>query len=587
MSIYHLSNQSVYSIGQLDFKKKLKAGQIIQGKILELFPNQKARIQLGNKQLIAQIEAPLVSGETYYLKVENMEELLHLKVIGMAENKQGKEGLTKLLHRLKLPITQELLQITQLLLSEKISFHPQDLKTAYSLIHKTENKELGKQIIKNMLLMEYPIKSSVFKALMAKEVINFPTISSAVLKQIQSQEKRSLLQEKLIMQLRTLIEKIPSGKEMLLREIFSDIRDNNSRMFHLLKIAGNIDLNTNYAVWKSKWEQLFGKVKQDSNILDVTKWNHTNLPFPLKEKTFFTVVEQMVHSKKKIQYIVNEILQNKPKLTRENQVHIQQMIEKMPPLFQKQLRTMIQMLNNHDELFRTLETFQREETYHYLINLTNLYKKNRHFLSLPMKDQFLLHAKDSIDLIGLNHEQLVTKMEANKDSVKAIILKLMNEHQGIDKQTHQQLVHVINGLQLHSIQESQQMLQVYLQMPGKKLGLTKPIDITFAGKKGKNGALDGDYCRIIFYLNLAYLNKTVIDMHVQKRTVTLTVYNDLAPLLKEKTGPLELMLKKGLKDIDYQLITITYRTLANKQNQNIVSKIDNKTYSYEGIDFRI
>lgn len=58
-------------------------------------------------------------------------------------------------------------------------------------------------------------------------------------------------------------------------------------MFHLLKIAGNIDLNTNYAVWKSKWEQLFGKVKQDSNILDVTKWNHTNLPFPLKEKTFF------------------------------------------------------------------------------------------------------------------------------------------------------------------------------------------------------------------------------------------------------------------------------------------------------------
>lgn len=87
----------------------------------------------------------------------------------------------------------------------------------------------------------------------------------------------------------------------------------------------------------------------------------------------------MVHSKKKIQYIVNEILQNKPKLTRENQVHIQQMIEKMPPLFQKQLRTMIQMLNNHDELFRTLETFQREETYHYLINLTNLYKKNRHF----------------------------------------------------------------------------------------------------------------------------------------------------------------------------------------------------------------
>lgn len=69
--------------------------------------------------MIAQIEAPLVSGETYYLKVENMEELLHLKVIGMAENKQGKEGLTKLLHRLKLPITQELLQITQLLLSEK------------------------------------------------------------------------------------------------------------------------------------------------------------------------------------------------------------------------------------------------------------------------------------------------------------------------------------------------------------------------------------------------------------------------------------------------------------------------------------
>ena len=41
----------------------------------------------------------------------------------------------------------------------------------------------------------------------------------------------------------------------------------------------------------------------------------------------------------------------------------------------------------------------------------------------------------------------------------------------------------------------------------------------------KNGKIDPEFARIMFYLQLEALEETVIDMQVQNRIVTINLYN--------------------------------------------------------------
>lgn len=49
-------------------------------------------------------------------------------------------------------------------------------------------------------------------------------------------------------------------------------------------------------------------------------------------------------------------------------------------------------------------------------------------------------------------------------------------------------------------------------------------------KNEKDGKIDSNYARILFYLNLEALKETVIDMQVQNRIVSIYVYNELEGL---------------------------------------------------------
>ena len=73
------------------------------------------------------------------------------------------------------------------------------------------------------------------------------------------------------------------------------------------------------------------------------------------------------------------------------------------------------------------------------------------------------------------------------------------------------------------------------------------------GRMKDNGKIDANYARVLFYLQMASMQETVIDMQVQNRVVTVTVFNENSEiqLLAE---PLKAALKVGLaeKIINYQ-----------------------------------
>ena len=69
--------------------------------------------------------------------------------------------------------------------------------------------------------------------------------------------------------------------------------------------------------------------------------------------------------------------------------------------------------------------------------------------------------------------------------------------------------------------QHQLVMQVPLEFFGKRLDAT----LEWNGRMKEDGKIDADFARILFYLDLHSLNKTVVDMQVQNRIVTVTVFN--------------------------------------------------------------
>src|SRR5690625_3286321 len=85
MDIQHIDKQRLTSNQQSD-AQYFKKGSIVRGKILKLFPQNKAHIQLGAHTFIAQLEAPLQLGASYHFQVQSAEDVLRSE-----ERRVGKE----------------------------------------------------------------------------------------------------------------------------------------------------------------------------------------------------------------------------------------------------------------------------------------------------------------------------------------------------------------------------------------------------------------------------------------------------------------------------------------------------------------
>ena len=73
------------------------------------------------------------------------------------------------------------------------------------------------------------------------------------------------------------------------------------------------------------------------------------------------------------------------------------------------------------------------------------------------------------------------------------------------------------------------------------------------GRMKDNGKIDANYARVLFYLQMASMQETVIDMQVQNRVVTVTVFNENSEI-QSLAEPLKAALK-----LDWQKKLSTFR----------------------------
>lgn len=193
-----------------------------------------------------------------------------------------------------------------------------------------------------------------------------------------------------------------------------------------------------------------------------------------------------------------------------------------------------------------------------------------------------------IQALGLEFEKEVrTNDLVPFHSLKPLVLSAINEL-GTEGKGLEPVLNRLTGMQLISQDVTGPMQQMVMQLPIYFGERNTDVTIHWSGRKTKNGQIDPDYCRIIFYLELESLNLTMMDMHVQNRVVHLSIKNDsmsLEPIVNALTP----VLKEKLEGLDYKLSFIkvipSFENIT-KENQEIEPSHLLKDV-YQGVDIKI
>ena len=142
--------------------------------------------------------------------------------------------------------------------------------------------------------------------------------------------------------------------------------------------------------------------------------------------------------------------------------------------------------------------------------------------------------KDIVKLLGLQLEHVLanahrlpsSELKEELTTLKPLLLTLLHEQQpGTVKELADQIVNRITAQQLIS-QENGPLQNLLLTLPLNIGNYETDVTLQWSGRKRKDGSIEPDYCRILFYLDLEQLKETVIDMQVQNRVIKISVLNE-------------------------------------------------------------
>ncbi|MFD1360322.1 hypothetical protein [Lentibacillus salinarum] len=573
----------------------LRPGQIMQGQIMQLYPNQKAQIQLGSQKVIAQLEASLSAGGKYHFQVQPSDDVIHLRVIGEQLQNQGSQNVMALLRRLGLKASRSNAGLLQALINEKIPFTKDQLQRSFQLLNSAQNSRQAQQTIKSMISAGLPVTNSVYQALASVNTAGMTDQMTSLLNQLRQNPDRTSLQQNLMNRISQMVEP-SSGSSVLVKQIATEAFSHQQQFFQILKAAGAVDARMDFSRWQAEWTS---NTRQDGSI-------NGKLPYQLNHAKTIRLLETLQQNGMSIRNVSQEFLQqwsatienaalNNQSVSGKVFLQLKQQLTKsLMPLMttaqQEQFSKLIQ--NNPDQLqqlLSTLQTMADKQTYTAIDNLLTLFKTENIFPFSSPKEQFLSQIRQVLQSVGLNYENQLANHQFHEQqhTIKSMLLQLIQQSDGAVGERTQQLLHFLNGMQIQSVHESGNAIQANLQVPGQKFGLPDDLRLEFSGHKTEDGKINPDSCRILFYLDLTNLNETIIDMHIQKRAVAITIYNDQQGHLTEQSAVLKPMLKEGLESLDYRLSTVTFKPIHEK------NQLGNETLKaayykpYQGVDYRV
>lgn len=206
------------------------------------------------------------------------------------------------------------------------------------------------------------------------------------------------------------------------------------------------------------------------------------------------------------------------------------------------------------------------------------------------------HLKDLVKLLGMQFEHALANATSLKPSgldeqvatLKPLLLQLLQEQQPTAvKELAEQIVSRITAQQM-SVQENGPLQNMLLTFPFQLGSHQTDVTLEWSGRKKKDGTIDPNYCRVVFYLDLERLQETVIDMQVQNRVIKLVVHNEQSEAIEAVASSYIHSLRDHLEQMEYKLSGVLFEQLMSKP---VVEKQKQLVYkaasSYSGVDIRI
>lgn len=569
---------TLQSLAKLDIKTiqprfEFRSGQIFLGNIKKIFPNQTALVQVGQQNIIAKLEVPLINGNQYWFQVLSREGETILKMLSSYSKENNANSL--LLNQLSLPNNKVNNELLAFLSKEQIPLTKDAIVKIAQWLENKGNSQDSFNTLQVMLKNKFPLAETIFQSVLEtiKPQKSIHDTLQLFEKQLQL-EPTSKTNQSLLSMIRNVVQQdIPIAKKVLLSIIDTAIQEtapNKIKAINLLEKLGIIN---------------------NANIEKQTTLTNRNVVNQLNIK----------NNEVEVANKYNEIVQHLTNLKEKSYDQINKSVQILENYLTDESTE-----NNRSTTFipEMVKTNEKESQY---TNRVEPFKNER--LALSMEDQHFLKqvetevkesvkGKDILELfktvtkkLGINYEADMLKGNAELNQtdniLKPLLVKYLQEtnHPLESKELAEQLVNKMNG-QLLLSNPNNPITNIVYQLPIQLFGYQTEVTMQWSGKSKEDGKIDANYCKILFYLELEHLKETIVDMKVQNRVITIKIINEgeYLPELSQKFIP---PLKQALMEINYTLSAIQFDQ-PNKGNGGTERSNIQKVHSqYSGVDIRI
>lgn len=595
----------------------MREGQVFHGKISQLFPNQTAQIQIGQQEMVAKLEVPMKAGDSHYFQVVKTEPELQLRVISEPLSSDPKQSLQQLMQNLKLPQSKEMQQIVRQMLDQKVPLTREQLVQAEQILKALPQGKADQVVraIAQLSQLQLPITESnvrSFLAVMNREPLQAPL-----------QQAMTLIMQDA---------KIPEAIKQQLAEVFN-------------RISTPIQQGAQSVVHQEALQQLMMKqetpmtrILMNDVVARIVQTPTGEQLTQLAAKGTETQINQVQQLTKALQQILAsppatrpaqlaQVAQQLPQLTTlqpatieqlsaqlqraialqpSTQTNISQSAQAAP---QQIVQQMIQILTQEAHALKqaapmTISTEQlataerippqvMERLVQLMQEPSAQARAEANIMQQLDGEAMKQVLKQTIQQLGLNYESQIPKATTEHlaqltQQLKPQLVQLL-QSEALTLQTKEaveQLVARMNAPIIQTSQEQSLPQQIIMNVPLDFLG--KKIDATlqWSGKMTDDGKIDENYARILFYLKLETLKETIVDMQVQNRIVTLTIFNE-TPHLQQLATQFEERLKEGLEEHRYKLSGLFFKTIEERHAPKPKKQPFAQLPKRSGVDIRI
>ncbi|RKL68980.1 hypothetical protein CR203_02775 [Salipaludibacillus neizhouensis] len=563
---------------------QLRPGQVFQGTITQLYPGQLAQLQLGSMTLSAQLEAHLEKGSRYWFRVMGGEGIPRLQVLEnvppSSGSNQSPSNAQAVLQQLGVPQGATYERVLQQLQQLNLPFTRSNILEGGQLLQKSSlNQQQSLEVVINMIQRGFPLTTTTFQSLVSMQSNqSMGETMSSLYTQLQSTPQGTAVNQQLQQMLSTILNQADPSR--------------TTGAFHtLLQQLGGNGLTAQQAATVANQ---IGVIPENQRLPEFFKQFKATILKPENQELLRQIAPQLfqgnqsqtamqaMEPKALFQAFMNNVRMDQP----------------------QGMQMMLQLLNPGGNSANMTNQFQQwllqqpsDQIREVWSNVQNASKES-FFLTNGNGTRDESPLRMLLQQFGLQHEgdlRSMTNQEAQQkvQSLKSLLMQFLQQTSTQTQGAREQaefLLQRVTGQQLMSSEQHGPIQHTLFQAPVKITDKYQDLTIQWEGQT-KNGLIDESHCRIIFYLNLEALNETVVDVQIQNRIMTLTIFNETEKpkSVAERWFPI---LKEKLSNMDYQLSSIQWKQpLKSETSNQVFSQPGNiyrkDEYGYRGVDVRI